>query len=138
MLPILGITKFYLYSVQLDPFSYDFNKFFRAEIGGTYNQLHFPESYVIDTSSKLNLSRYFTKLKFNFSSKTALNTFLQYNTSNDKIGLNLRFRYNPIEGTDLFIVYNHIANTNRDVLNPRLPFTDNQVFIIKFSKTILK
>lgn len=119
-------------------FSYDFSTFFKAEIGGTYNQLQFPDSYAVDTSRKLNLSRYFSKLKFNFSSKMALNTFLQYDTSEDTLGLNVRFRYNPIEGTDLYIVYNHNANTNRDGLSPRLPFTDNQVFIIKFSKTFLR
>jgi len=119
-------------------FSYDFNKYFRAEIGGTFNQLSFPKSYAVNTSRKLNLSRYFAKLKFNFSSKSALNTFLQYDTKADKLGLNLRFRYNPTEGTDLYVVYNHNVNTSRSLLSPRLPSTDNQIFIIKYSKTILK
>ncbi|WP_298899105.1 DUF5916 domain-containing protein [uncultured Psychroserpens sp.] len=117
--------------------SYDFSQLFKAEIGGTYNQLRFPESYAVDTSRKINLSRYFTRLKFNFSSKSSLNSFFQYDTRTEKLGLNLRFRFNPIEGTDLYIVYNHNANINRDSLTPRLPFTDNQVFILKYSKTFL-
>ncbi len=118
--------------------SYDFNKFLQAELGGTYNKLKFPESYVTNTSGKLNLSRYFSRLKFNFSAKTSLNSYLQYDTRAEQIGWNLRFRFNPTEGTDLFMVYNHNVNTDRNALSPRLPFTDNQIFIVKFSKTILK
>lgn len=118
--------------------SYDFSKTFKAEVGITYNNLRFPEAYAIDTSSKLNLNRYFSRLKFNFSSKASLNTYIQYDTRSDKAGLNLRFRYNPIEGTDLYLVYNLNANTDRNMLNPRQPFTDNQVFVVKFSKTFLK
>ncbi|WP_273565836.1 carbohydrate binding family 9 domain-containing protein [Maribacter halichondriae] len=117
--------------------SYDFSKTFKAELGITYNNLSFPEAYAVNTSSKLNLSRYYTRLKLNFSSKASINTYIQYDTRSDKAGLNLRFRYNPIEGTDLYLVYNHNANTNRNALSPRQPFTDNQVIVVKFSKTFL-
>ncbi|WP_452224605.1 DUF5916 domain-containing protein [Lacinutrix chionoecetis] len=118
--------------------AYDFNSFFNAELGVSTNHLKFPTMYTTNTTTELNLNRYFTRLKFNLSSKSILNAYFQYDSRIDKMGLNLRFRYNPIEGTDLYIVYNHNANTNRNALLPRKPFTDNQVFIIKFSKTFLK
>jgi len=118
--------------------SYDFSKTFKAEVGVTYNNLSFPKQYAINTSSKLNLSRYFSRLKFNFSSKASLNTYIQYDNRSDKAGLNLRFRYNPIEGTDLYVVYNLNANTNRDAFKPRQPFADSQVFVLKYSKTFLR
>jgi hypothetical protein len=118
--------------------SYDFSKLFQAQLGGTYNNLRFPDEYASETSRKLNLSRYFSRLKFNLSSKTSLNSYVQYDTRSDQLGWNLRFRYNPTEGTDLYVVYNQNANTNRNALQPRLPFTDNQILIIKFSKTFIR
>jgi len=118
--------------------SYDFSSFFKTEFGITYNSLKFPESYTIDVSNKVNLSRYFSRLKVNFSPKASLNTYIQYDTRSDKGGFNLRFRYNPTEGTDLYLVYNLNANTNRDALMPRQPFAETQVFVLKFSKTFLK
>ncbi len=118
--------------------SYDVSKNFKAELGGAYNQLRFPERYTQNVSRKVNLSRYFSRLKFNFSAKATLNSYLQYDTRADKMTWNLRFRYNPIEGTDLFVVYNHNANVDRDQLSPRPPFTSSQLFIVKFSKTIIK
>jgi len=118
--------------------SYDFSKVFKAEVGITYNNLRFPSSYATNTSSEFNLNRYFSRLKFNFSSKSSLNTYIQYDNRSDKAGLNLRFRYNPIEGTDLYVVYNLNANTDRNALVPRQPFADSQVFVLKFSKTFLR
>ncbi len=118
--------------------SYDVSKQLKTEMGGTFNQLRFPQSYVSAGSRNLNLSRYFTRVKFNFSPKSSLNTYFQYDTRTDKIGLNIRFRYNMQEGTDLYMVYNHNAYTDRNAATPRLPFTENQIFIIKYSKTFLK
>ena len=118
---------------------YDISKTFKAELGLTYNRLKFPASFLdIDVSNTVNLSRYFSRLKFNFSSKASINTYIQYDTRSDKAGLNLRFRYNPIEGTDLYMVYNLNANTSRNALMPRQPFVETQIFILKFSKTFLK
>jgi hypothetical protein len=117
-------------------FNYDVTKAFKLEIGATHNYLRFPSEYATNTSRKLNLNRYFSRLKLNFSARSALNTYLQYDNKSGKAGVNFRFRYNPIEGTDLYIVYNHNANINTD-LSPKPPFTDSQVFVVKFSKTFL-
>ncbi|MFD1163033.1 carbohydrate binding family 9 domain-containing protein [Hwangdonia seohaensis] len=119
--------------------TYDFSKTFKAELGVRYNRLSFPVTYTTNNASrKLNLSRYFSRLKLNFSSKASLNSYMQYDTRSNKAGLNLRFRYNPTEGTDLYLVYNHNVNINRDALTPKPPFTNNQVVVVKFSKTFLR
>ncbi len=47
------------------------------------------------------------------SVKLSASALVQYNGSDDTVGANLRFRYNPREGIDLYLVYNEGANTDR-------------------------
>ncbi len=70
-----------------------------------------------------------------FSTKLSISSFIQYN-SLDKLYLgNIRFRYNPKEGNDLFIVYNSDLNANRSFLEPRLPLTNQSSVLLKYSYT---
>jgi hypothetical protein len=43
---------------------------------------------------------------FMFTTKLTFTTYIQYNTFSHRIITNARFRYNPREGSDLYIVYN--------------------------------
>jgi len=117
---------------------YDFSKSFTAEIGANYNKLTFPDEYVSSGSNVLNLNRYYSRLKFSFSSKSFLNSYLQYDSNSQKLGLNLRFRYTPKEGTNLYLVYNQNMNTERNILTPNLPMFESQGLIFKFSKTFIQ
>lgn len=119
-------------------FIYDFNKLFTAEIGANYNKLSFPDEYVSSGSNVLELNRYYSRLKFSFSSKSFLNSYLQYDSNSQKLGLNLRFRYTPKEGTNLYMVYNQNVNTERNMLTPNLPLFESQGLIFKFSKTFIQ
>jgi hypothetical protein len=71
----------------------------------------------------------------------ALNTrlsatgFVQYNDATDAFSGNLRVRYNPREGNDLYLVYNLGANTDRLGYDPHQPLIDSQVLLIKYSRT---
>jgi len=47
------------------------------------------------------------------SVKLSASALVQYNGADDTVGANLRFRYNPREGIDLYLVYNEGANTDR-------------------------
>jgi len=74
--------------------------------------------------------------------KTALNTalsltsFIQYSSEVEKATINARFRYNFGEGNDLWIVYDNIINRERDRAGlPRLPASDQQALLIKFTYT---
>jgi hypothetical protein len=77
---------------------------------------------------RLNISCY-------FSTRMSLKLFTQYDDLSDAISTNLRFRYNPVEGTDLFVVFNQGLNT--DIMNttPEMPVVNNQGVTLKFVKT---
>ncbi len=85
-------------------FSYDFNKSFQSKIGVTVNRFQFPEEYVSEGSNKIRADIYYSRLKFAFSSNSFLNLFIQFDTNDDKVGWNLRYRYTSFEGTKLHIV----------------------------------
>ncbi len=47
----------------------------------------------------------------------------------------MRLRYNPSEGHDLYVVYNHGLNTDRFRVDPVLPRTSAQTLLLKYSRT---
>lgn len=100
-----------------------------------YNNIQF-DKYLTDTISTVftsNLIRW--NITYNFTTKVALKFYVQYDDLTDQLSSNLRFRYNPSEGTDLFIVFNQGTNTNLTRLDPHLPVIDNQAVTLKFIKT---
>lgn len=74
-------------------------------------------------------------ISYMLSTKFSVILFSQYDDLNKKVQGNLRIRYNPREGTDLYIVLNRGMNTNRNRLEPHLPEVDQQAITIKFLKT---
>jgi len=75
------------------------------------------------------------KTDFTFTTKLSLSAYFQY-SSNDKFGVNnVRFRYNPKEGNDLYIVYNGEYNTHLYREDPELPFNEVQQLIVKYTYT---
>lgn len=79
-----------------------------------------------------------------FRINTALNRSLsirgliQYSRDLKRISSNLRLRFNPSEGVDVFIVYNEGLNTERNRIYPRLPFTEGRSILIKFNYTFIR
>lgn len=77
------------------------------------------------------------KTEFTFTTKLSLMMFFQY-SSNDKFGVNnVRFRYNPREGNDLYIVYNEEYNTHLDREIPTLPFSEVRKLMLKYTYTFI-
>ncbi len=76
------------------------------------------------------------KAEVMISTKLSGSVFLQYNNVDYVSVDNIRIRYNPREGNDLWLVYNDILNLNRDREIPELPLTDSRTFIIKYNHTI--
>ena len=100
-----------------------------------FNNINF-DTYLTDTVSTQfvsNLIRW--NVTYNFTTKVSLRFYVQYDDLSDLVSANLRFRYNPKEGTDLFIVYNQGTNTDVTRLDPHLPVVDNQAVTVKFIKT---
>ncbi len=73
-----------------------------------------------------------------FSVTTSVAGLIQYNSAIDAVILNLRLRYNPREGTDLYLVYNDNLNTDRQREEPALPFSDTRAVLLKYSITFLR
>ncbi|MFC2129679.1 DUF5916 domain-containing protein, partial [Bacteroidota bacterium] len=69
------------------------------------------------------------------STKFSLSAYIQYNTAIDKVISNIRFRYNPKEGTDLYIVFNEGRNTYMERTVPNLPIYDARSLMLKFTYT---
>ena len=70
-----------------------------------------------------------------FSTKLSLSSFIQYNTESHQIGSNIRFRYNPREGNDLWIVYNEGMNTDLAREMPRPPGLAARTVMLKYTFT---
>ena len=60
-----------------------------------------------------------------------ISALLQYNSSSDSLGVNLRMRWEYRPGSELFVVYNE----QRDTLTPsRYPELQNRAFGIKINR----
>ena len=46
---------------------------------------------------------------------------------------NIRLRYNPEEGNDLYLVYDEAFNMNREREVPMLPLTKNRTILLKYN-----
>ena len=61
---------------------------------------------------------------------------MQYNSARGAVIGNLRFRYNPRQGTDLYLVYNERLNTDRAVAGgPRRPLSSRRAVLLKYTYT---
>jgi hypothetical protein len=103
------------------------------EMSGTWqvNRIAFPER---DQERTTHVGRLRTVLMLNTQlSGVAL---VQLNSATDALLVNLRLRYNPREGNDLYVVYNHGLSTDRFALDPVRPLTDNRTLLVKYSHTL--
>ena len=102
------------------------------ELSGFYqfNKVEFP-------GRNQELTAHLARLRLlaTFTTKISASAFVQYNGADDVIVANVRIRYNPREGNDLYIVYNHGVNTDRYREVPHLPYTDTRAMMIKYSYT---
>ena len=70
------------------------------------------------------------RVNYTFSPRIFLSALLQYNSTNDTVGANIRFRWEYQPGSDLFVVY----TDGRDVLTPRFPGLLNRTIVVKLTK----
>jgi len=61
--------------------------------------------------------------------------FVQYDSAYDEITANLRFRFNPREGNDLYLVINGCLNSRRTGYSPVRPPYSNRAILLKYSYT---
>lgn len=100
------------------------------ELGGEYqfNKIRLP-----DQNLNAHLGR--MRVKISFSTELSATTFLQLNTGAHNASINVRLRYNPREGNDLYLVYSEGLNTDRFRSYPIAPASDNRAVLLKYSHT---
>jgi hypothetical protein len=104
------------------------------ELGGLY-QLSLLRFADRDQSESIHLAR--LRIGTTLNARASANTFVQYNSTTQRVNVNLRARYNFAEGTDLWLVYDEGLPTDRlpHVDEPRLPFSTSRSFFLKYSHT---
>ncbi len=95
-----------------------------------YNQLNFK-----DRGETFNAQIGKIKILYMLSTKFTVSAFIQYNSDIDDIGSNIKLRYNPREGNDLYIVYNEGRNTNLNRETPHLPNISQRTIMLKYTYT---
>jgi hypothetical protein len=102
------------------------------QLSGVYefNRVKFPDR---DQEFTAHIAR--LKILATFTTKLSLSAFIQYSGVEDVVVANVRLRYNPREGNDFYIVYNHGVNTDRYRSLPHRPFTDNRAIMVKYTYT---
>jgi len=77
------------------------------------------------------------KTDFTFTTKLSLLMYFQY-SSGDMFGVNnIRFRYNPREGNDLYLVYNGEYNSHLNREYPTLPRIEANSLLLKYTYTFV-
>jgi hypothetical protein len=76
------------------------------------------------------------RMKATANTELSATMFVQVNTASDQLILNVRFRYNPREGNDLYFVYNEGINIDRYARTPPPPHTETRAMILKYSHTL--
>jgi len=154
----VGDYKFTEYEIQLNtPMTGIFNTRFEASTGsfydGTRTSFSLSPTLNLSASLEMSLAYEYNKAVFSernqelelhlarfrtlimFDTKLSLATLIQYNSQNKTFLGNIRFRYNPQEGHDLFVVYNDDLNNDRFRERPILPVSNQRSIQIKYSYT---
>jgi hypothetical protein len=117
------------FSIYLQP-TWNVSK--HLELGATANfdWLEFKDRNETDINQILGL-----KAVYMISTSLSLSAYIQYNTAINEVMTNLRFRYNPKEGNDLYLVFNEGRNTDLDREIPQLPVYNTRSLLLKYTYT---
>lgn len=106
----------------------------QLELGADYqwSRLRFADR---GQGTDIHLAR--LRIRTALDSHASGNAFVQYNSTTDRVDLNVRLRYNFAEGRDLWIVLNEGLTTDRltDPSEPLLPRSLSRTFIVKYTHT---
>lgn len=138
--------KDFEFSVGIDGGGY----FNGSRISGNINITWEPSPYIslslneiynhIDVSSG-DADIYIHQVRFGtaLTKKITASSYIQYNNNDHLLSSNVRIRYNPEEGNDLYLVYNEGFNTRlKTSANPvlELPHSRFRTILLKYSHTL--
>ena len=117
------------FSIRLQP-TWNVSK--QLELGATYSY-----DYVNFSERDQLISNHIVGLKtlFMLDTRFSVNAFIQYNTSENIILTNLRLRYNPKEGNDIYLVINEGRNSDHTGEDPPLPAYNSRSILLKYTYT---
>lgn len=94
----------------------------KLEIGGSYRLTHLTFS-PITGRTKNEYTSHLGQMRgqYSFNKKAQISTFIQYSNTSERVGANIRFRYNFSEGRDLWLVVNEIVSTVTTPVEVGLP-----------------
>jgi len=95
-----------------------------------YSRLDFPDRKQFFNSHIVRL-----KAQLTFTTSLSASTFVQYSSEAHGIVSNFRFRYNPREGNDLWLVYNEGTNTDLRREIPFRPKLAGRTVMLKYTYT---
>ncbi|MDX9727112.1 MAG: DUF5916 domain-containing protein [Bacteroidales bacterium] len=108
------------------------------KIGSDFNVgLTYYLDYVDFSKRNMSFTNHILGVKgeMTLTTATLLKSFIQYNTAINRFIINVRFRFNPSEGNDLWIVYDEGLNTNLQREIPELPVSAGRTLLIKYTYT---
>ena len=104
------------------------------ELGADYQhtRLRFGDR---DDRANIHLAR--LRIRTALDSRASANAFVQFNSTTDRLAVNVRLRYNFSEGTDLWLVYDESLATDRTdpTIEPRLPLSAARTLVVKYTRT---
>lgn len=115
---------------------YNFSSHLLAGIDYEFNHIQFPDEFSTSGNGLFETNLVRLSLSYYLSSKFSVKLFTQHEDISKEVSSNLRIRYNPKEGTDLYIVFNQGLNMRRDIFEPHKELIKEQAITVKFIKTI--
>ncbi len=98
----------------------------------TFDVIRFP-----DRDLALNVHLVRLRVRVAYDAHLSLSTFWQYNSVDDLASVNARLRYNVRDGSDLWIVFNEVVNTDRDSRLPIPPLSQGRAVMVKYTHTLV-
>lgn len=119
------------WSVRFGP-TWNASKYLLVNGDYEFNKVVFPER---NEKFRSHIAR--IRFEITPNKEYSLQTFVQYNSAIDGMVGNIRFRYNPREGNDFYLVYNENLNTDRSGLRPRPPISMARTILLKYTYTFM-
>ncbi len=107
------------------------SKYVELGLGYDYHRIRFN-----DRAERLDLHLLRLRVNVALNVHASLATLFQHDNADHAVSVNARFRYNFSEGRDLWLVYNETLNTDRGLLEPRLPLSRSRAFLLKYTHTL--
>jgi hypothetical protein len=95
-----------------------------------FNRIEFSER-----AQQLNAHIARFRTEFTFNTKVTFSSFVQYNSTGNLAVINARFRYNPRDGNNFYLVFNETLNSDRAAAYPVMPFSMNRTVLMKYTYT---